>query len=287
MDRDQRHGIVSGPSVGDHSDVERLLATCNQYEELDLPIFLAATAPPGAATTEFRFYDHGALVGFAWLPDDPEPEACLMVHPAHRRRGVGQALVAAVQAECRRRGLPKCLLVCDTAAQSGKAFVAAVGARYRSSEFRLELDPEALDRSRPRQAVELRPTGDSEAATLARIMASSFGSPEESAREQTARMLRDPTRRHYLATLGDELIGLLRIGAYEEYADITAFGVLPAHRGRGYGRQMLMDAVDLLQSEGWQKIVIEVATDNERALGLYRSCGFRVVTEYGFYDLTA
>ena len=288
MERDARHGLVTGLQDEDRADAERLLARCNRDESLDLPVALDPTPQTGAVTTHVLAYDRGTLIGLAWLPADPEPEACLLVDPDYRRRGVGRALLAAVRAECRRRGLPRFLLVCDEAAQSGKAFAAAVGGRYRNAEYRLELDPAAVDRSRPRHAaLQLRPAGADDAATLVRLRAASFGAPEESARNQTARMLRDPTRRHYLATLGDEPIGVLRLGTYEGYADVTGFGVLPAHRGRGYGRQMLLDAVDLLLSEGRQRIVIEVATDNERALGLYRSCGFRVVTAYGFYDLAA
>lgn len=62
-----------------------------------------------------------------------------------------------------------------------------------------------------------------------------------------------------------------------------AFGVLPAYRGRGYGRQLLAQVVTLLASESWKRVLIEVETRNQNALGLYRSCGFREVTTYDFY----
>ena len=45
------------------------------------------------------------------------------------------------------------------------------------------------------------------------------------------------------------------------------------------------DAVALLTSEGWREILLEVATDNEPAVGLYRSSGFRVTATYGFYNV--
>lgn len=287
MDRGQRQGIVAALLAGDHADAERLLETCNRYEGLDLPIFLGLTAGLGDAVTEFCFYDNGALVGFAWLPDDPEPEACLMVDPGHRRQGIGRALVAAVRIECQRRGLPGCLLVCDDSARSGPIFATAVGGRYLSSEYRLELDPEAIDRSRPRQAVALRPARVDDAATLARIQAASFGLSEEEAREQVGRGLDKPKRRCYLATVGGEPVGMLQAGEWEGEgaAGINAFVVLPEYRGRGIGRQMLVDAVDALLADGWARVLIEVATDNKGALALYRSCGFREVTAYVFYDL--
>ncbi len=287
MDHEQRHDIVTGLSDADHDAGKRLLATCNEYEGLDLPISVTSTAGSGNAVTHVLRYHHGDLVGLAWLPDDPEPEACLTVHPAHRRRGIGRMLVAAVRSEGRRRGLPGFMLVCDEAAESGTAFVTAVGGRYRSAEYRMELDPEAIDRSRPLQAVTLRPAGVSDAATLARLLAASFGSTLDTAREQVRRGLGESKRRYFLATVHGNPVGLLQAGGWEEgSAGISAFGVLPAYRGRGIGRQMLLDAVDALLVEGWQHVLIEVVTDNERALTLYRSCGFRVTTAYGFYDLT-
>jgi ribosomal protein S18 acetylase RimI-like enzyme len=287
-DSEKQDGVAAGRVEDDRVEAERLLELCNQDEGLDLPIAVDPALAGGEATTQFRAYRHGALVGFAWLPPEPEPEACLMVHPAHRRQGVGRELLAAIQTEVRRRGLAEFLGVCDEASPSGMAFVVAVGGRYRNSEYRLELDPAAVDRSRPRHAaLHLSPAGAANAEDLIRLLVASFGNAEEAMREQTGRMLNDPTRRHFLAVLGTEPVGLLRIGVYEDYADVTAFGVLPTHRGRGYGRQMLLDAVDLLLSEGHQRIIIEVATNNSRALGLYRSCGFKVTTAYGFYDIAA
>jgi ribosomal protein S18 acetylase RimI-like enzyme len=56
-------------------------------------------------------------------------------------------------------------------------------------------------------------------------------------------------------------------------------------RGRGFGRQMLLHTIDRLVVEKWPRILIEVATDNPNALGLYKSCGFQVTTTYGFYQL--
>ncbi len=66
---------------------------------------------------------------------------------------------------------------------------------------------------------------------------------------------------------------------------VRRFGVLPAYRGQGYGRAMLMDAVAMLAGEGWREMFLEVGTDNDPAVRLYRSSGFRVTSTYGFYEL--
>lgn len=287
MDRKNRHGVVEGMADDDRVHVERLLEVCNREEGLDLPIALAPTVSNGDVSTKFLFLDQGSVVGFASLPEDPEPEACVMVHPDRRRRGVGRALLDAVRAECRRRGLPGFLLVCDEGGTSAKGWVAAMGGRYRSYEYRLAVDHSSVVRPLKRHAaLRLRPTGCDDAATLVRVLIASFEDDEDAARQKVERGLQESKRRYYLGELAGEPVGMLKAGEWDGAAEITSFGVLPAYRGRGFGRQLLVTAVDTLVAAGWERVLIEVATDNDAALGLYRSCGFDVVNAYGFYELT-
>ncbi len=293
MDRTTKHGVVKAQTLAEdeRAAVARLAALCNQYEGLDFPLNWGhlsspADAVPAGSANHLLYYDRGLLIGFANLEHGPEIELYGMVHPEHRRKGVGRALFEAAKAECRQRGVQGLLLVCDEASQSGKAFVAAVGAQYRFSEHAMELDLTAVDRSRPRHAaLQLRPADAEDAEVLARLQAASFGDPEEEVRQRVAEGLQLPNRQYFIAILDGEPIGLLRAGRYAGFADITAFGVLPEHRGRGYGRQMLLDVLDILAAENWQRIVIDVVTENRNALGLYRSVGFKETRTYGYYHV--
>lgn len=49
--------------------------------------------------------------------------------------------------------------------------------------------------------------------------------------------------------------------------------ILPEHRGNGGGRMLMEAALDGVP-EGVRKLELEVFPDNERAISLYRSCGF-------------
>lgn len=209
-----------------------------------------------------------------------------MVRPDHRRRGVGRALLAAVRREARRRGLGAFLIVRDDASPSGAPFLAAFGARRRFSEHLRRLDRRGFDRSRPpAPSLLLRPAGPAEAETLARLQAAAFDEPLEETREHLRRGLREPNRRYYAGVLRGEPVGMLRVGEWGRGTDITALGVLPERRGRGYGRRMLLEAVELLLAEGNEDVAIEVATDNRGALGLYESCGFERAAAYAYHEV--
>ena len=99
-----------------------------------------------------------------------------MVHPEHRRKGTGRALLSAVQVEYRKRGRKSLLLVCEDVSASGKAFAEAVDAQYRFSEYGMVLDPMAIDRTRPRhESLHLQPADATDIEALVHIKSVSFG----------------------------------------------------------------------------------------------------------------
>ena len=279
---------VSSLTADEKHAAEQLLDRCNRAESIDIPIFLPDLDGSSDSRTAILVTDGNALTGFAAIPDDSVPEASLMVHPGHRRRGIGGHLIAGIRAELARRGVPGCLLVADQKSPSGRAFLAALGIPHDFSEYRLELHPEAIDRTRPRHdALTLRPATPDDAETLIRVLAAAFDEPDDHARGNVTGTFAETDRHFYLAELDGEPIGAIRVGEWGGNGDITAFGVLPEQQGKGYGRHILLDAVDLLLPRNLPRILIEVAVENRNALGLYESCGFRIAQEYGYYALTA
>jgi putative acetyltransferase len=48
----------------------------------------------------------------------------------------------------------------------------------------------------------------------------------------------------------------------------------PEYAGKGYAKEMILDAIDLIKSLGFTRIELTVATVNQRAIDLYIKCGF-------------
>jgi ribosomal protein S18 acetylase RimI-like enzyme len=269
-----------GRPRGAAGDVAALLAICDRHDAIAHVLHLeAAAAPP------LLYRVAGVLVGAATVQAGEPPEVCLLVHPEHRRRGVGRRLLGRTATVCRRGGAAELLLTVDERSAGGKAFAAAVGARYRFSEYRLELVrvPEARPWPAP---LHLRPATPEDAATVARVGAAAFGDPDAAARARgVAAGMREPHHRYTLAELEGRPIGTIRVSAYDGTVYLTAFGVLPELQGQGFGRQILTRTVRDLAAAGWSPIRIEVETENRNALGLYRSCGFREIAGYAYYAL--
>jgi ribosomal protein S18 acetylase RimI-like enzyme len=284
--------ITTSRLAAEHrAEAEQLAALCRQHDGLELALDLEPSpSPTGDEPGHFLAYEEGRLIGFMSMTPGSEPEVTGMVHPRHRRSGVGHMLLAAVQAECRRRGRQSLLLVCEEVSTSGRAFVEAAGARYRFSEYRMELDPAAIPAPVPApDPIQLRRAGPDDTEALVRLTAAAFGDPEEEVRPRIFHWLRQPEQRFYLGERRGDPVGSLRCHRFpgESRVFIHTFGVRPDCQGRGCGRQILAGTLHELQAEGWRHVMIEVATDNRRALSLYHSCGFREVSAYRYAALDA
>jgi ribosomal protein S18 acetylase RimI-like enzyme len=95
----------------------------------------------------------------------------------------------------------------------------------------------------------------------------------------------DPGSRYYHALARDEIVGQIGVLFEADQLYIRGVAILPEHRRRGHGRQMLAATVTAMLAEGQTHFALDVATDNERALTLYHSCGFRETNIYDYYDL--
>jgi ribosomal protein S18 acetylase RimI-like enzyme len=77
----------------------------------------------------------------------------------------------------------------------------------------------------------------------------------------------------------------LRLSRDGNTGAIHGFVVDPDHQGQGIGRDVLRRACDLLRAEGAELVRLEVEVSNDRALGLYESVGFSVLTTEDYYRL--
>ena len=72
-------------------------------------------------------------------------------------------------------------------------------------------------------------------------------------------------------------VGFALALALGEEAEIVSLGVLPSHRQRGIGSAILDAVCGEARLRGAERVVLEMATDNEAARALYAGRGFTVV----------
>ena len=268
-------------------EIKALVALCKQHEKIDLPLLLDPTpTPENDDNLYFLYYHQDALVGAASTWPGREIEVVGAVHPSHRRQGIGRALVDALILEGRQRGADSLLLICEPGAPSGPAFARAVNAQYEFGEYRLELDrARYAQRPEPLHTLDLERAGAADQETLVDLLATQEDVDPHRARERIADWQNDANQGLYIGWLENHAAGMIRVHRGASSAYLYTFLVHPSLRKRGYGRQILTHILDLLVTEDWPHIRLEVDTENEIALALYRSVGFCKIATYQYYRL--
>jgi ribosomal protein S18 acetylase RimI-like enzyme len=233
-------------------------------------------ARTGERVDALVWHDGGPMLGFLGLYGfgHGELELAGMVDPAARRTGIGTTLVAAATPVGRERGHERALLVTPRSTDTGRAFALARGAELEHSEHFLVLGATpTADPTDPRVAVRAATAADT--AAVGRILAAAFGD------EPTGLAIKDEDPERTLVIDRDgAAVGTVRLTREGTTGSVYGFAVDPALQGQGIGRDVLTRVCRTLRDEGAERVTLEVASDNDRALELYLSVGFsREATE--------
>lgn len=106
------------------------------------------------------------------------------------------------------------------------------------------------------------------------------GPPLESTRNLILRVLSGEGVQRFAISGEDEVVGWCDIMRNRmegfRHAGRMGMGVLPAYRGAGLGRRLLIETLDAARTIGIERVELEVFASNEPAIALYRKLGFVV-----------
>lgn len=245
-------------------------------------------ARPSDQVNDFLWWaddiDH-QLLGFCGIYrfGGSDPEIAGMVDPEHRRRGIASSLFDAVAANLRDRAIVRGLLVVPRVSTAGRELAQQRGGVLDHSEHAMVLDGDPTDGPTDPD-LSLRTATVDDAEPVGRILKAAF----EWTPPDLAGMLSRNTgdERTLVVEQRGVPVGTLRITHDGDTGGIYGFAVDPAQQGRGIGRDVLRRSCRILRDEGMRRVGLEVAVENERALGLYTSIGFRPVTTEDYYALS-
>ncbi len=80
-----------------------------------------------------------------------------------------------------------------------------------------------------------------------------------------------------IAELGGERVGYCVYGEFEDSFSLMNLAVAPGERRKGVAAALLADCLAAARRDGCAQVWLEVAVDNDAAIGLYRAAGFEDV----------
>lgn len=289
----------------DYDLIHALSLSCSGEEKIILKLELdykLADAATGSDKTglreinEFMCFDDKKLIGYVGICSfggaDSPLELSGMVHPEYRRQGIFSKLYELVIAECRCRNAKDILLLCDQKSVSGQKFLERAGAAYQYSEFEMYQSGEPCKTEIEQlRGIHLRKAVNADAIEVARQNAIYFGGAEEQVDVDATDKIplpEDEERRGmtiYLAEKEEQILGKVHLQIIDGIGGIYGLGVLPQYRGKGFGRAILLEAIENLKALKAKEIMLQVATGNVSALSLYKSCGFEVTSVMDYFSM--
>jgi len=223
----------------------------------------------------------GRLVGFLGIYafGHEQVELAGMVDPSHRRQGIGSALLAAAMPIVAERGYAQALLVCSHLPAAAE-FARSHGGEHDHAEHAMLLSgPPAAGPTNP--AVSMRVATVEDVDVISRLLQAGFGYPATN----IANELLEARAENLIIDLDGVPVGYVRITLEGNRGGVYGFVVDPVQQGRGIGRDVLRRCCERLTANGATEVGLEVAVENERALGLYTSIGFERVTTEEYFRL--
>ncbi len=239
-------------------------------------------ARSGERVEDLLWWEGERLLGFlGFYGFGSTLELAGMVAPEARRRGIGTALLDAAVPLYLRQGLREVLLIVPRSSVAGQRLALSRGGVLDHSEHALVLSSAPVG-GRDEPALGLRQVTTAGLPFVLRMLEQAFGEP---APDEMAADLESSRGRTLLIEMSGSAVGTLRITRDEDDAAIYGFAVDPPRQGQGIGRNALRRAGEQLLSAGARRVRLEVAVDNDRALGLYTSLGFTPVATEDYFAL--
>jgi ribosomal protein S18 acetylase RimI-like enzyme len=244
-------------------------------------------ARSGDTVEDLLWWDGERLLGYLGIYSFSAPNVELtgMVHPQARRRGIATALLDAALPLVKERGYARTLLVTPRTPTAARELALSRGAVPDHSEYAMQLTGEPADGpTNPQITVRSMTVEDTPAVDALLVAAFPWHQPNPTDPVAASRLShhRDDT---LVIELNGSTVGSVRLTRDGDTADVSGFTVHPDHQGRGIGRDVLRRISHQALTEGAARVHLEVAVDNDRALGLYTSLGFAPIATEDYYAL--
>jgi mycothiol synthase len=225
------------------------------------------------------------LAGFAYIAPTPGLKGVFDLYggvdPQFQRQGIGSQLLDHILNEMKGTAVRQIAHCVSSLEDQAGRFLLRRGFHIDHEEWRMELDdlsgvPPAVFRP----GTQTRTFPLPEAVSLfRRLYRASFSGlpwyqPYESDEELAAEVA-DPADLRFLF-VGQKPVGFLWLRLSEnDTAEIEPVGIVTAYQGQGFGRQLVLHALNQLVHQGINRAALGVWRSNDRAVQLYRQLGFR------------
>lgn len=265
-------------------EIRNLIDMSNKQDNTNYAFDYSDDFKKDGETNLFLLYDDKNLLGFISIfsPGKTEAELTAIVSPGYRQKGCFNYLLSEAADELKGRNIDSILFVCDYNSIDGNSTAKSIDSKYEFSEYLMKYSSDKSNIDIDSSTVLVTEAKLADKDRLININA--FHSNREEACGMIEANFQSSVRNLYSIIYENNIVGMIGVLAETDRQYIYGFCIDKEYRGRGLGRKSLNLIVEkCLQEDNMKEICLEVQTDNENALGLYRGVGFELVTEFKYY----
>ena len=246
----------------------------------------------------------GRLVGYGVALEQPSQRCTIyvVVHPSQRRRGLGSQLLELTFNRVRQLDAKDILVYANEQNNASDLFLTHHGFQQVGSSGSMKLDPDVESPSAEfPQGFTLKKYSEvNDPLVLLKALNICYqgmwghqhdDNPSEEERK-SPRFLQYYDAEDILLLFDEKasIFGICSLksqGKREGHGELSDLldgpGIIPEFREQGYQRPMVLAGIQHLRQRGTRPITLEFWGDNENALNIYRSLGFKMVNRYVAY----
>ncbi|MCZ8532202.1 GNAT family N-acetyltransferase [Psychrobacillus psychrodurans] len=202
-----------------------------------------------------------------------------VVLPSARRLGIGERLVKELGRNLETRGAATDFALIPDISLAGQELLHKFGYTFDFQERTMAAEAviEELD-----SEVEVSRYTNEESEVV-RVLVNAFGDNEEEAKSLIDFNTQTPNRQLMIAKLCDELVGTFTLVEDGDKLWVTGLAVHENARGKGVATNLLNWAKCEANRMGKVSVYLDVETDNNQALSIYKKVGFTTESNTYFY----
>jgi len=270
-------------------EIRQAEQVCNEHDGLKGSIHL---------DTSFNFTDKisSVFIGYEdtrivsvlsmFIPTIKEAEVYGFTLPGFRRRNNFKALLSQAIQELLEHGITNILFVVESQSSPGIALAAGLGGCYVKTEYLMTHTGAGSGFSESRKyRSRLTSPGEASIDELAKMRQAIFNDNYEVTKEILSKIINHDNCHQYCSEYEGTRIGLGSAYFDQQKASIYGLGIIPEYQAKGFGIELLVLMIKDLARRGFETIEIEVESNNENALKLYKKCGFEITCAYEYHSL--
>lgn len=269
-------------------EIQAFIDQCSRFDHTCQEVYLGSEFQ--AYPDMHCFYlerEEEKLTGFLYLYADQKTtaEVSAWVDPQKRRQGIFTRLLGAALQEMKKFSYQKLLFKTEKAFSGAEKILEKYPVTLSHQEFHMLADPQAEAAEKEIPGFSIREAKEEELGTLAEIMEAAFAEEDFEAKEHVKATYRAETALLFTALYREEPVGCVAVDTSGKCNYLYALCIDPKAQGKGYGRKMLCQVIKKLRSCSTKQISLDVDEENQTALPLYESCGFRQASQLVYYAM--